>query len=116
MESITVDLIPLLNCNNQLPTCHASQNDSGRHVEVKMTENGEPYYLKGDEDITLAVKVSDNTEVCKRVMNSGSDSLIIVISSDMTHSYGDQLCELVIKDSTSRVASSNFIMHVEKLP
>ena len=115
MESITVDLIPLLNCNNQLPTCHASHGDSGRHVEVKLTENGEPYYLNGDEVITLAVKVSDNTEVCKRVMNSGGDNLIIVISSDMTRSYGDQLCELIFEKDTHHVASSNFIMHVEKL-
>ena len=112
-EQIYIDLIP----GKLPPTCHASQYDIGRTIQVNLTEGGAPYTLDGTETITVEVRKPDGnfvTASCTATL--GNTYVDVVTTEQMTACAGMNLCDLKIEKGGNTIGTLNFIMSVEQDP
>ena len=112
-EQITVDLIP----GKLPPTCHASQYDIGRTIQVNLTEGSAPYTLDGTETITVEVRKPDGnfvTASCTATL--GNTYVDVVTTEQMTACAGMNLCNLKVEKGGNTIGTLNFIMAVEQDP
>ena len=112
-EQIYIDLIP----GKLPPTCHASQYDIGRTIQVNLTEGSAPYTLDGTETITVEVRKPDGnfvTASCTATL--GNTYVDVVTTEQMTACAGMNLCNLKVEKGGSTIGTLNFIMAVEQDP
>ena len=112
-EQINVDLIP----GKLPPTCHASQYDIGRTIQVNLTEGSAPYTLDGTETITVEVRKPDGnfvTASCTATL--GNTYVDVVTTEQMTACAGMNLCNLKIEKGGNTIGTLNFIMAIEEDP
>lgn len=113
MEVVKLDLIPGL--QKRIPECHASQYDIGRVIRFELMENGDPYILSGDENVTLTMSTPDGRPIIADTTTS-EDHVDIVTTSDMTQSYGNAFCKLQITKGEEHIKTSAFLMIIERKP
>ena len=113
MERITVDFVPNL---TKPVECHASQNDNGRKIEVKLTNAGEPYHLTETDTVQLRVKTSGGDSITQEVVNTHDDFVTITATRDMTATSGLNACVLKLTNATRRASTATFYMRVEPKP
>lgn len=114
VQIIYLDMVP----GKAPEVCHTSQYDIGRKIGIYLLNSGSPYYLNGNESITLRLRKQDTTAITMSLVNPGEghDYVEFTTTQQMTASAGKSTCEIRLEEGSAVVGSSNFIMDVEEDP
>lgn len=112
MERIKLNLIP----SGVAPVVHLSQYDEGREFGIDLFEGESVYVLDGTETLTVNVRKPDGHIVTEGVTNTGTSSLTVTTTEQMTAVKGTNLANLKIEKGSVTIATLNFLMAVEVDP
>lgn len=112
MERIKLNLIP----SGVAPVVHVSQYDDGRNFGIDLFEGESVYVLDGTETLTVNVRKPDGHIVTEGVTNTGTSSLTVTTTEQMTAVKGTNLANLKIEKGSVTIATLNFLMAVEVDP
>ena len=111
MERITINLIP----KGYKTTCHATQFDNGREIQLDLLEGSAPYVLKEGDTVSLKVLKPDGVCVSATLPVIVEKTFVILtVTSDMSELSGRNLCELRVVNGNVDVGSADFYMEVKK--
>jgi hypothetical protein len=112
MESAKLNIIPL----GKLPVFNVSQNDNTRYIRLYLMENGAPYALTGEEDLTLRIEKPDKTSLSIDLTNNGGDYIDLQLTSNITNKAGACYCKIRITNGSEYIGTEIFKLNVEKAP
>ena len=111
MERITLNLIP----KGYKTTCHVSQFDNGRLIQLDLLEGSAPYVLKEGDAVSLKVLKPDGVCMASSLPAVAEQTFVILtVTSDMSDLDGRSLCELRVTNGSTDVGSADFYMEVKK--
>lgn len=93
---------------------HVSQGDTGwRNLTFRLFFDGEPFSVPAGTSAEIVGRKSDGSTFSE-AMTTGTDTVSLAITGDMTDIYGCSMCRLQLRSGDLLLASGLFALMVEK--
>lgn len=118
MQTIVLDLVP----NGVFPVVYLSQYDVGRQFRIYVTDGGMNADFTGKDVLIRGRKPDQHPFVYSSAAKDGvvtlgqsaSNTVTVTTTEQMTAAPFKTICELVVMDDKTQIASLNFILDVEE--
>lgn len=93
---------------------HVSQGDTGwRNLVFRLFFDGEPFSVPGGTVAEIVGRKADGSTFSE-AMTTGTDTVSLPITGDMTDIYGRSMCRIQLRSGDLLLASGLFALMVEK--